>query len=225
MTTTDPDPQLILARLDWFARQPPEQSAALLAAGRLLRLRAGEWVHGEGDEEGGILALVRGGLRLYAQAPGWREALIGLLQPGQLMGQSALTGGGPRLVTAICAEDSVVFSLSDRALRRVAADHPEVWRDVSGLIYRQLRLSIQTLAEKGALSQRAQLAARLLQLAGPSGRIAIRQGELAEIIGVTRKALNAWLGELVAAGAVRTGYGVIEVTDRRRLDAVIAAED
>ncbi|MBX3481436.1 MAG: Crp/Fnr family transcriptional regulator [Caulobacter sp.] len=225
MSASDSELLQGLARLDWFVRQPPDQAAALLAAGRVIRLRAGEWVHGEGDEEGGLLALISGGLRLYAQAPGGREALIGLLQPGHLMGQSALTGGGPRLVTAICAVDSVVFNLSDRALRRVAVDHPGVWRDVSSLIYRQLRLSIQTLAEKGALSQRAQLAARLLQLAGTSGQIAIRQGELAEIIGVTRKALNAWLGEMVKSGAVRTGYGLIKVLDRRRLEAVIAAED
>lgn len=225
MALSDPDFRSRLAAMDWFSRQPAEQASALIVAGRVRRLGAGEWVHGEGDEEGGLLALISGGLRLYAQAPGGREALIGLLQPGAVMGQSVLTGGGPRLVTAICAEDSLVFNLSDRALRGVAIDHPGVWRDISGLIYRQLRLSIQTLAEKGALSPRAQLAARLLQLAGDSGRIRIRQSELAEMVGVTRKALNAWLGELGQARAVRTGYGVIEVLDRRVLEGIVTADD
>jgi len=225
MALIDPTYTDRLKRMDWFQRQSPAQAAALLEAGRIRRLRAGEWVHGEGDEEGGLLALLSGGLRLYAEAPGGREALIGLLQPGAVMGQSVLTGGGPRLVTAICAEDSVVFNLSDRALRGVALVHPEVWRDISGLIYRQLRVAIQTLAEKGALPPRAQLAARLLQLAGERGQIRIRQSELAEIVGVTRKALNGWLGDLAAAGAVRTGYGVIEVVDRRALEELVNAED
>jgi CRP/FNR family cyclic AMP-dependent transcriptional regulator len=221
-------PDDILARLadnEWFRGQPPEQAQALLRAGQVRRLAAGEWAYGEGDEETGLLAVIEGGLRLYAQAPGGREALVGAMQPGAVMGQSALFGGGPRLVSAICASDSLLFSLSDRALRRVAAEHPAVWRDLSSLIYRQLQLAIQVLAERAALSPRGQLAARLLLMSREEPVIHIGQGEMAEMIGVSRKTLNGWLAGFARAGIVRTGYGRIEVLDRRRLALAQEAQD
>ncbi len=208
-----------LAQHDWFRQQPPDQAQALLRAGQLRRLTAGTWVYGEGDEAAGMLAVIEGGLRLYAQAPGGREALVGAMQPGAIMGQSALFGGGPRLVTAICAEDSLLFLLSDRALARVAADHPGVWRDLTGLIYRQLQLAIQVMAERTALSPRAQLAARLLLMSRETPLVQVGQAEMAEMLGVSRKAVNGWLRGWEKAGLVKIGYGAVEVTGRRGLTA------
>lgn len=211
-----------VAAIPWFARQPADRRAALMRAGRLARRRAGEWMHGEGDEEAGVLAVVDGVLKVYGQAPGGREALIGLLPPGSVIGQSPAFGGGPRIVTAIAASPCVTFSLSDRDLRRVAASHPDLWEALSALVYGQLRANTQAIAELIALRPRERLVARLLQLASlTGGDIAASQTDLAEMIGVTRKAVNGWLGELEAQGAVRRGYGVISVLDRPRLERML----
>jgi len=216
------DPLDRVAAIPWFARQPADRRAALLKAGRLSRRRTGEWMHGEGDEEAGVLALVDGALKVYGQAPGGREALIGLLPAGTVIGQSAAFGGGPRIVTAITASPSLIFTLSDSALRRVAAAHPGLWEAVTALVYGQLRVNAQAVAELIALKPRERLISRLLQLAAASGgEIAISQADLAEMIGVTRKAVNGWLGELEAQGAVRRGYGVISVLDRPRLERLL----
>lgn len=209
--------------IPWFARQPPDRRDALLRAGRLSRRQAGEWMHGEGDEETGVLAVVEGGLKLYGQAPGGREALIGLLPAGAVIGQSAAFGGGPRIVTAITAAPSLVFTLSDSALRRVAAQHPGLWESLSALVYGQLRANAQAVAELIALKPRERLVSRLLQLAGlAGGEIAVSQADLAEMIGVTRKAVNGWLGELEMAGLVVRGYGVIRVLEAGRLERMLS---
>ena len=47
------------------------------------------------------------------------------------------------------------------------------------------------------------------------------QTDLAEMIGVTRKAVNGWLGELEARGLVRVGYGKVEVLDARGLERML----
>lgn len=209
----------LVAAIPWFARQPDGLRETLLRNGRLCRRAAGEWMHGEGDEETGVLAVVKGGLKVYGQAPGGREALIGLLPAGTVIGQSAAFGGGPRIVTAIAAAPSLTFTLSDSALRRVAAAHPALWESLSALVYGQLRLNAQTVAEFVALKPRERLVSRLLQMnAQAGGEIPVSQADLAEMIGVTRKAVNGWLGELEAAGLVARGYGVIAVLDPGKLE-------
>lgn len=212
-----------VAAIPWFARQPAGRRDALLRAGRLSRRGAGEWMHGEGDEETGVLAVVDGALKVYGQAPGGREALIGLLPAGTMIGQSVAFGGGPRIVTAIAAVPSTLFTLSDRALRQVAADHPGLWEALSALVYGQLRLNAQAVAEFVALKPRERLISRLLQLSAQTGgEIPVSQADLAEMIGVTRKAVNGWLGALEGQGRVARGYGVITVLDRAGLERMLA---
>ena len=211
-------------RIGWLAGQPPGLRDALLAAARLRWLADGEWAHGEGDEAAGILLVLEGRLRLFAQAPGDREALISIMGPGTAIGQSPVFGGGPRLVTAVSAGRTLLLTLSDGALRRLAQDWPGLWQVISQLIYRQLQYSVQVAAERVALPPRAQLASRLLTLAPGSETVAASQAELAELLGFSRKAVNGWLGELEAAGAVRLGYGRIEIVSRRALERAAAQE-
>jgi CRP-like cAMP-binding protein len=222
MSPPDEDQRRRLAAIPWFADQTPEQARALIRGGRLIRRGAGEWLHGEGDEETGLLAVLDGRLKLYCQAPGEREVLIGVLPPDAVMGQSATFGGGPRLLTVIAAADSVVFVLSDRALRQVAADHPAVWRDLAGLLYLQLGNILQLVAQITALPPRARMAMRLLQIDQGGGLAMVSQGDLAEMVGVTRKAINGWLGEMARKGWVRLGYGQIEILKPASLRAVAA---
>lgn len=216
------DPLDRVAAIPWFARQPSDRREALLRGGRLSRRAAGEWMHGEGDEETGVLAVAEGSLKVYGQAPGGREALIGLLPAGTVIGQSAAFGGGPRIVTAIAAAPSLVFTLSDSALRRVAAAYPDLWEALSALVYGQLRVNAQAVAEFVALKPRERLISRLIQLgAMTGGEIPISQSDLAEMIGVTRKAVNGWLGELERARLIERGYGVIRVLDPGRLERML----
>jgi hypothetical protein len=42
------------------------------------------------------------------------------------------------------------------------------------------------------------------------------------MIGVTRKAVNGWLGALEGQGRVARGYGVITVLDRAGLERMLA---
>jgi CRP/FNR family cyclic AMP-dependent transcriptional regulator len=213
-----------IERMGWLADHPAGLRQALLAAARLRWLAPGEWAHGEGDEAAGILMVLEGRLRLFAQAPGDREALIGVLGPGAAIGQSPVFGGGPRLVTAVAGARSLVLVLSDGALRQVAVAWPGVWQVVSQLIYRQLQFNVQVAAERVALPPRAQLASRLMMLALATDTVAANQTDIAEMLGFSRKAVNGWLGELEATGAIRLGYGRIEIVSRRALERA-AAQD
>ena len=211
-----------VASIPWFAALEPAMRVDLIGRGRLLRRAAGEWLYGEGDEDTGLVAVLEGGLHLYSQAPGGREVLFGTLPAGAVMGQSAGLGGGPRLVTVIAATDSLIMMVSDRALRETAAAHPKLWRSVSTLAYGQLRAALQGWAEAVGLRPRERMIARLIALSAESRVLPLSQSTLAEMVGVTRKAVNGWLRELEADGYVALGYGRIEVRDRAGLERMLA---
>lgn len=211
-----------VADILWFRSLEPGLRADLLARGRLRRCPAGEWLHGEGDEETGLIAVMSGALHLYSQAPGGREVLFGMLPAGTVMGQSAGLGGGPRLVTAIAAADCELFLLSDRALRETAASHPMLWRALSTLVYGQLRVALQGWAEAVGLAPRERMVSRLVQMSAERASLPLSQAALAEMVGVSRKAVNGWLRDLEGQGLVRLGYGRIEVRDRAGLERMIA---
>ena len=210
-----------LAALPWLTTLDPVVRAELIARGRWRRQAAGEWLHGEGDEETGVVAVVRGALHLHAKAPGGREVLFAVLPEGGIMGQSILFGGGPRLVTAISAVESHLFLLSDRVLRQAAERHPTLWPSLSALLYGQLRAVVGSLAEFVALKPRDRMISRLLALSAFTDAVPVSQSALAEMTGVSRNAVNGWLGELERSGKLVRGYGTIRILDRPGLRRLV----
>jgi CRP/FNR family cyclic AMP-dependent transcriptional regulator len=199
----------------WF-QGPASLAEALLCEGSLVRLAPGHWAYGEGDEDTGLIIVIYGSVDLFSPARGDREVRIGQLGPGGAIGQTVRFGGGPRLVTAICAEACLLLRVSDAALETIARARPEVWRVVASLLYHQLRGMVVMTTDGLALAPRARLAARLHLLArtrsGPPIFI-LTQSALAEMIGVTRKTVNALLSEFTRLGAVRLAYRRLEVLD------------
>lgn len=216
------DEKARVAALPWFAGLGSPVREALIAGGRISRRAAGEWLYGEGDPDTGLVAVLGGGLHLQCQAPGGSSVLVNLLPVGGVIGQSVVFGGGPRLITAICAVPSTLFSVPDATLRRTAAQHPELWPSFTALIYGQLRGVIQGYAECIALKPRDRLVSRLLAWSAFDPHIPASQSALAEMVGASRVAVNGWLAELEGAGLVERGYGQIRVLNRAGLERLAA---
>lgn len=202
------DVRAALQRNRWFARRSPALQERLCAEGQVVRLGAGQWVYGEGDPETGLYAVLDGALRLEVAVDADRDVLIGLAQPVSVLGQSRRRGGGPRIVTTRAQGPTTIFAVSDAALDRIAAAHPDIWKDISELVYEQLDTVVHLAAQLLVLRPRARIAARLLQLAA-DGQVQVRQSDLAEMCGMTRKAINDHLAALEADGLIRRGYGAI----------------
>ncbi len=218
----------ILRRAAWVAAADDGLPAALLEAGRLLRLPAGAWTHGEGDPDAGIVVVIDGALQLFTEAPGDRQVLVGHVEQGGTFGQTTRFGGGPRIVTAIAVTPSLVLTLSDGALGRLAASRPDIWRIITGLAYAQLRITVRMLAETVALPPRARLASRLLALAAmkketPPIVLSIGQQSLGELVGLTRKTVNGLLQDFAREGLVRLRYARLEIVDVKGLEAATHA--
>jgi CRP/FNR family transcriptional regulator, cyclic AMP receptor protein len=206
----------------WLQGYPESLARSLLAEGRLVRLDAGQWAQAEGDDRPGFAVVISGLLHSYCAAPGDREVLVGLAGPGSVIGHATRYSGGPRLVTAVCAEDSVLLELSLEAIDRIAARTPQIWQAMAGFAYVHMRSTLRMAAEVIALRPRERIAARLLAFhdqippadgadAGPV--IKVSQELLGEMTGLTRKTVNHHLAGFEAVGLIRVGYGKITLRD------------
>jgi hypothetical protein len=128
----------ILKGQKWLRGHGTDLIEPLLSQGRLISFETGQWTQAEGDEDTGILVIIRGLVYLLCKAPGDREILIGSRGPGDAIGQTARFGGGPRLLTIQCRENSLVLIASDRVLTQIATKRPQIWQAVAALLYLQL---------------------------------------------------------------------------------------
>lgn len=213
----------VLKRTGWAGQAAPGLAEALVDAGRLARLPAGAWSHGEGDPETGIFVVIEGAVQLFTEAPGDRQVLVGHIERGGTIGQASRFGGGPRIVTAIAVVPSQLLIVSDAALTRLSAVWPDLWRVIAGLAYAQMRVTVQMLAQIVALPPRPRLAARLIALAAISGEpapvtLSIGQQALGELIGLTRKTVNGLLQDFAKEGLVRLRYAKLELVDLKGLE-------
>ena len=218
----------VLQKAGWLKDYPVELAERLVTEGSLVHLGVGEWAQAEGDDRSGLFVVIEGVLHSYCAAPGDRVVMIGLAEAGSVLGHATRFSGGPRLVTAVCVEPSVLLEISEAALDRVAQRRPEIWRAIAGFAYANMRSAVRMAAEVISLRPRERIAARLLAAAAshheatsePTPTIRLSQELLGEMIGLTRKTVNVHLSGFERDGLIEVGYGWIKLRDRVRLRAV-----
>lgn len=202
-----------LAPIGWFRHQPQALRAAMLAQLRPVTLAAGQTAYLEGDEDTGLWLIRDGLLRLELPVGEDRAALIGLMPGGSVFGRSRMGGAASRIVSARAARPTRALLLSDRAMERIAAEHPHMWRALSEAVHGQLDAALVALAQQLTLAPLARVAARLLQFA-QGAAVPLAQADLGELTGLSRKAVNAHLATLEQQGLIARGYRNVIVTNR-----------
>jgi len=225
MTVTRETALKVLRESEWLGGEPAALIEALLNHGRLLHLNGGEWAQTEGDEHRGLVVVIRGVVHVSCQAAGNRNVLIGHCEAGAVLGHATRFSGGPRLVTAVCAEPSVLLAVSERGLEEVAAHWPTLWRALAASAYSYTRRTVRALAELIALPPRQRLASRLLIMGATTGHegepvVRLSQQAIGEMIGVTRKTVNAHLAAFERDRLITARYNRIILRDIQGLRCV-----
>lgn len=216
----------VLRNAAWLKGYATGLPDALLAEGRLVRLNMGEWAQAEGDDRGGLFVVVKGLFHSFCAGPGDREVMIGLVGAGSVIGHATRFSGGPRLVTAVCVEPSILLELTESALDRVAEQRPEVWRAIADFTYANLRSVLRMAAEAISLGPRQRIAARLVaaaegqQVAAADTVIHLSQELLGEMTGLSRKTVNHHLSDFERLGIIEALYGRIRLRDMDRLQRI-----
>ena len=203
-----------------------EERAALESLGRRRRLRQGEAVFHEGDDPGGVVAIISGRVKVSLVGAAGREVVLGFPGPGELVGELAALSGRPRSATVTAVEVVEALSLRGADFRRFVAENPRV----SALVFQHLTgLLAEADRQRADFATRdvtARIAGRLAELADNAGEpvaggvritLALSQEELAAWAGASREAVARSLHLLRELGWVETRRREITVTDRDAL--------
>ena len=174
-------------------------------ASRIVEYHRRRCIYTPGDHGDNLFILLSGVVKLQIVSPEGRELTLGFLRPGNVFGEHAIADPGPRDHIAEAHEDSVVYSVSGAALRRIPERSPGVGFEVMRLLSLHMtayRARVKELLYRSAL---ARVAHTLLDLAGHHGvkdaegvviPLRLSQRDIANLVGLTRETVNFVLKDL-----------------------------
>lgn len=205
--------------------QPAERDA-LLERGRRRKIRAGDTLFHEGDASDWVAVLLRGRAKVsyYTEAGG--EVVLGVRDPGDLLGELSALDGATRSATVTAIDEVEALVLTADAFRLFLESYPRLALELVKSLVARLRDADVKRVEFGAYDSVGRVARRLIELAdrfgkeGPDGvtiELPISQQELAGWTGSSRESVAKALSALRRLGWVDTGRRQMVIRD---LDAL-----
>jgi CRP/FNR family cyclic AMP-dependent transcriptional regulator len=196
----------------------PKTFLAKVGTGKtILRFEKNQRVFEQGDVADSVFYLQKGRVKLTVVSEQGKEAVVGILEPGQFFGEGCLNGHPLRIATTKAIEESVITSISKVAMIATLRAEPKFSElFMAYLLTRNSRIE-EDLIDQLFNSSEKRLARLLLLLAhfGTDGRpqpilLDISQETLAEMIGTTRSRVSAFMNKFRKLGLISYN-GKIEV--------------
>ena len=184
-------------------------------------------IYAPADASESVFLVVRGRVRLMSLTPDGKEAVLGLVEPGELFGEMALLSPAPREEHAEAALSSTIAALPRDVLEAAMSRHGELSLEIWKFIgWRRQRIERRL---RGLLfrSTRERVLLLLVDLAEQYGRpnrdgtvelgIRLSHQEIANLIGATRESVTVTLGELQSEGLLTVGRQRLAIASLDRL--------
>jgi CRP-like cAMP-binding protein len=183
---------------------------AKVGAGKsILEFEKNENVFVQGDIADTVFYIQKGKIKLTVISKHDKEAVVGILGPGQFFGEGCMNGHALRIATTTAMEDCVITSITKQAMTAALHEQPafsELF--VAYLLTRNSRIE-EDLIDQLFNSSERRLARMLLLLAnfGKEGspqsiRPNISQETLAEMIGTTRSRVSHFMNKFRKLGLI-----------------------
>src|SRR6201991_3684555 len=183
----------------------------------ILTFDRNEIVFTQGDAADTVFYIQKGRIKVFVVSEQGKEAVVGILEPGQFFGEGCLNGHPMRIATTTAMEECVITSITKEAM--IATLHAEPKFSelfMAYLLTRNSRVE-EDLIDQLFNSSEKRLARLLLLLAhfGTEGTpqpilIDISQETLAEMIGTTRSRVSFFMNKFRRLGLISYN-GKIEV--------------
>ncbi|MBR1267689.1 Crp/Fnr family transcriptional regulator [Bradyrhizobium sp. AUGA SZCCT0222] len=205
----------------------PLEFLAKVGTGKTISVyRKDQIIFSQGEVADTIFYLQKGGVKIVVLSDQGKEAVVGILEPGQFFGEGCMNGHSIRIATSTATEESLITSISKSAMIAVLHDEPKFSElFVAYLLTRNSRVE-DDLIDQLFNSNEKRLARLLLLLArfGKEGSPTpispnISQETLAEMIGTTRSRVSFFMNKFRKLGLISYN-GKIEVHNSL-LDAVL----
>jgi CRP/FNR family cyclic AMP-dependent transcriptional regulator len=188
--------------------------------------RKDQAIFSQGEVADTIFYIQKGGVKVVVVSDQGKEAVVGILEPGQFFGEGCMNGHSLRIATATATEESLITAITKSAMVATLHDEPKFSElFVAYLLTRNSRVE-DDLIDQLFNSSEKRLARLLLLLAkfGKEGSPTpinpnISQETLAEMIGTTRSRVSYFMNKFRKLGLISYN-GKIEVHNSL-LDAVL----
>jgi CRP/FNR family cyclic AMP-dependent transcriptional regulator len=193
----------------------------------LVEYARGDAIFVQGDAAAHVLYIRSGGVKLSVLAKNGREAIVGILGPGEFFGEGCLAGQRCRIGTATAMTPSAIVRVRKATMMALLhKQHAMSDRFIAHMLSRNMRIE-EDLIDQLFNSSEKRLARALLLLAryGRQDRPArevpkISQETLAEMIGTTRSRVNFFLNKFKKLGFIEY-HGALPVRINSSLLSVV----
>ncbi|MFM9928117.1 Crp/Fnr family transcriptional regulator [Variovorax sp. H27-G14] len=203
----------------------------LLAVAHRRTLARGESLFSKGSAPDALFGVVGGSLRVSVVAPGGREAVIAMLEPGHWFGEVSLLVGLERVYDTCAVDTTEMAVVSAADFHRLVAEHPDVHMAFTRLVCMRLRQALAWIDDVILMPLPVRLAHRLLTLdahgqapgngedgGGGGTLLGVSQEDLSFMLGVSRQSVNRQLKLWEEDGTLRVRYRSIELLSRTQLE-------
>lgn len=216
-----------LIRRSFLFRDVPQPILERLAALSVTKhLERRETLFNRGDEGDALYAVVEGLVRIWVGSDSGKELTFSIMEPGDVFGEIALLDGLPRTANATAQEATLLLVMQRSAFLSVIDSEPTLARHIIELLCERMRLKTELLSDFAFADLPVRLARKLGDLVMAHGEIegnAARLGrrfsqtELAQMLGVSREAINKQLSAWSHKGLVSTEDGGLTILDLNAL--------
>jgi CRP/FNR family transcriptional regulator, cyclic AMP receptor protein len=196
----------------------PRAFLSKVGAGKtILKFEKNQRVFEQGGVADAVFFIQKGSVKLTVLSEHGKEAVVGILEPGQFFGEGCLNGHPLRIATTTAMEECVITSISKDAMIATLHNEPKFSElFMAYLLTRNSRVE-EDLIDQLFNSSEKRLARLLLLLAhfGKEGRpqpilLDMSQETLAEMIGTTRSRVSYFMNKFRKLGLISYN-GKIEV--------------
>jgi CRP-like cAMP-binding protein len=221
-------PVELLRKTPLFSGLGEGELAAIAALAQRKRFGARELVVQQSDPSGELYVVVEGRLKVVSAGADGRDTALGIMGPGELIGEVSLLAGGPRSATVAALEPCELLVIRREPFLKLLESSPKISVELLRVLATRLRRLTERSEDLAFLRVGERLAKRIAGLAAEYGeaqkdgsvRITVKlsQQEIGELVNATRESVNkhvkAWEDEGLLSQ--HSGYIVIRDLDALR---------
>jgi CRP-like cAMP-binding protein len=179
-----------------------DELTALVKTGKRITLHRNDVVFAEDEDAESLFIVLDGRVGIATQRHDDREAILALMEPGDVFGEMSLLDGQPRAATARALEASICISVPYAPVRSLFSSHPEALAAVVRMLAARLRVADEQIADAAFLDVTGRTAKRLLEISRSRDEFSlpVTQEELAAMVGASRERVNKALAAFIRLG-------------------------
>jgi len=205
-----------------FAALSDEEAATIMQLARVVNHPAKHTIFQVGEAGDHLLVVMQGRVKVSLISPDGKEAILSILEPGDVFGEMALLDGEPRSASVATMENCSFLVLWRRDFLPFLERNPQVALKLLAALSKRLRSTNDMVGNLSFLHLPARLARILLNLGQQYGKLTaegiaiglkLSQEELGNLVGVSRESVNRQIRVWVESGVLDYTHGTIILKD------------